>query len=44
MAALHLALLPHVLSEPDQVTASLLAGAGYLALAAADRLTHRTPA
>ena len=43
LAALHLTVLPLVLPEADQVTASLAAGAGYLALATADRLWRRTP-
>jgi len=44
LAALHLAVLPFVLAESEQVTVSLLAGGGYLVLAAADRLWQRTPA
>jgi hypothetical protein len=44
LAALHLAVLPFVLAEQEQVTVALAAGAGYLALAAADRLWRRDPA
>ena len=44
LAALHLAVLPFVLAEREQVAVSLAAGAGYLALAAADRLWRRHPA
>ena len=44
LAALHLAVLPFALAEREQVAVSLVAGAGYLALAAADRLWRRPAA
>lgn len=43
LAVLHLAVLPLILTDPEDVLAVNIAGAAYIALALADRLYRPSP-